>query len=75
LRPNISVIHLLHPAHRLLVEGRQGSSEELLSRFEYATSIVFPFLVPLKIWYVLREKASNSVSQRKVLPDEDCSPL
>jgi hypothetical protein len=28
-----------------------------------------------KIWYVLREKASNSVSERKVLPNEDSSSL
>jgi hypothetical protein len=28
-----------------------------------------------EICYVLREKASNSVSYRKVLPNEDCSSL
>jgi hypothetical protein len=41
----------------------------------YATSIVFPFLTLLCIWYVLREKASKSGSERKGLANEDGSSL
>jgi hypothetical protein len=41
----------------------------------YATSIGFPFLTLLCIWYVLREKASKSGSERKGLANEDGSSL
>jgi hypothetical protein len=47
--------------------------------FYFAGSICYKHSFSLpdapEIWYVLREKASNSVSERKVLPNEDGSSL